>query len=126
MSLRYLVVLWLLGSIAVPASAADPTPQTGKYSQKTLLKNWTLSRCLGQAYGIKAAEDDAYRTAGAYLEFSRVPVERFERLSALVEKYLRADFRGSVEGSYNTMKCIDLFHSRELDRLATRLASRRP
>lgn len=119
---RYVALaLVVLGMATASAEAADPIPRTAKYSQKILLKNWALSRCLGQAYGVKAAQDDAYRTAGAYLEFSIVPVERFDSLSALVDKYLRADYRGSQEGSFNTMKCIDLFHSRELDRLAASL-----
>lgn len=104
------------------AIAAEPTPKTSQYSQKALLKNWALSRCLGRAYGAKEAEDDANRTAGAYFEFSRVPVERFEALSVLVDKYLRPDYRGSEGGSFNTMKCIDLFHSQELDSLSATLS----
>lgn len=124
MNARNLCGLSLLVLSLQAAWAVEPAPATARYSHKSLLKNWALSRCLGQAYGVKTVEEDAYRTAGAYFEFSRLPVERFDSLSALVEKYLRADYRGSIEGSYNTMKCIDLFHSRELDRLSERLARR--
>ena len=95
--------------------------QIRSYSQKTLLKNWALSRCLAQVAADSAAKDDANATAGAYLEFGKQPLEAYEELGRLVDEYVGRRYHGSVESSFNTMKCIDLFHSRELDRLTDKL-----
>ncbi|HEY0491406.1 MAG TPA: T6SS amidase immunity protein Tai4 family protein [Telluria sp.] len=86
-----------------------------KYSQKVLLKNWALSRCLGQVYSNGQAAEDANATASAYLEFGRQPIEVYEALNVIVDKYVNKKYSGSVHTEFNTMKCIDLFHSKELD-----------
>lgn len=91
-----------------------------KYSQKTLLKNWALSRCLSQAYPDGPSKEDASATASAYLEFGKQPIEVYEELSTIVDKFARRTYGGSVKSDFNTMKCIDLFHSQELDRLASK------
>lgn len=117
----------LLLLVMAPALQAEPAvlPQTSQYSQKQLLKNWALSRCLGEISDNEAVAADANRSAAGYFEFSSVPVEGFEKLSALVGKYAGARYRGSVEGSFHTMQCIDLFHSAELERLVTRVVPKR-
>ena len=91
------------------------------YSQKTLLKNWALSSCLARVYEDQNTRDDASAAAAAYLEFGRQPIEAYESLERLVEKYASRKYFGSIQSDFNTMKCIDLFHSRELDSLVRRL-----
>ena len=107
--------------LAMSQHAEAQESQIRSYSQKTLLKNWALSRCLAQVAADSAAKDDANATAGAYLEFGKQPLEAYEELGRLVDEYAGRTYHGSVESSFNTMKCIDLFHSRELDRLTVRL-----
>jgi len=109
----------ILLALIQPAIAQD---EAKHYSQKTLLKNWALSRCLGQVYGDAKTKDDANATAGAYLEFGHQPIEAYDALSALVTKYVQRNYASSVGSDLNTMKCIDLFHSKELDVLTGRLA----
>ena len=96
---------------------------TKNYSQKTLLKNWALSRCLGQVYTDGKTKEDANASASAYLEFGRQPLEVYETLSHLIDKYANKKYAGSVHSSFNTMKCIDLFHSKELDELASKFSA---
>lgn len=86
-----------------------------QYSQKTLLKNWALSRCLSQAYMDENVRADANASASAYLEFGSQPIEVYAELDKLIEKYLHATYKGSITSDFNTMKCIDLFHSAELE-----------
>ena len=102
--------------------ARDGAPMTASYSQKDLLKNWALSTCLAIVATDPALRADANATAGAYMEFGRQAPEAYAALRELAENYAARRYSGSVEGRFDTMKCIDLFHSRELHSLATRLA----
>jgi hypothetical protein len=96
------------------------------YSQKTLLKNWALSRCLGQVYADGKATEDANASASAYLEFGRQPIEAYEALAVVIGKYANRKYAGSVRSNFNTMKCIDLFHSTELDELVSKFSIAKP
>jgi hypothetical protein len=104
------------------AQQAYAQEETGKYSQKMLLKNWALSRCLGQVYADEKTKEDANATAGAYLEFGRQPIESYEALSRLVDEYANRKYAGSIQSDFNTMKCIDLFNSEELEKLVSKLS----
>lgn len=118
----------LLGTLVVVAATtvqAQPLPQTSKYTQKTLLKNWALSICLAQAAQDERTAKDAGSTAGAYLEFGKQDLAVYDELRALVAKYVDLKYGGSVQSEFNTMKCIDLFHSKELDRLTTKATAKR-
>lgn len=83
-------------------------------TQRRLLKNWTLCRCLARASG-DPINSDAARSAAAYLETSTAGIDVYERLEALGEAHLARPSSGSVKGSYDTIKCIDLYHGAELD-----------
>ncbi|AKJ31964.1 T6SS amidase immunity protein Tai4 family protein [Caldimonas brevitalea] len=95
---------------------------TETYNQKTLLKNWALSVCLAKISKDPAAKADANATASAYLEFGQQPIEAYDALRDLADRYANRKYGGAVESEFNTMKCIDLFHSKELDQLASKLA----
>lgn len=115
----------MLGMLALVLSQqACAQSDTEKYSQKQLLKNWALSRCLAQAYTDKSTKDDANATASAYLEYGKQPIEVYTELDALVGKYSQRHYSGSVDSSFNTMKCIDLFNSKELDDLSGKLSKK--
>jgi hypothetical protein len=88
---------------------------SSKYTQKELLKNWTLSRCLGKVYNNSTIKEDADSTASAYLEFSKEPIETFYGLDKLTDEFTKLKYTGSIPSKFNTMKCIDLFYSKELD-----------
>lgn len=119
MTKTLLSILILVAGISASATA-QPLPQTSQYSQKTLLKNWALSICLAQAARDERTAKDAASTAGAYMEFGRQDLVVYEEIRALVAKYGALEYGGSVPSEFNTMKCIDLFHSKELDRLTTK------
>ena len=115
------------------AQAQDQAAEQGQsypvynYSQKTLLKNWALSRCLGRIATDEKSRGDAYATASAYLEFGHQGMDVYKKLDVLIDKYAGKSYRGSIQSDFNTMKCIDLFHSKELDQFvnkATRLKRR--
>jgi hypothetical protein len=108
---------------ALPAWAGDkPQPRPIEtYSQKELLKNWALSTCFYDIAQDQATKDDASTTASAYLQFGHQQMQVYHELGKLVDEFVAKKYGGSVPSEYNTMKCIDLYHSKELDRLVTRL-----
>ena len=100
-----------IGCAASPIAAAEST-------QVTLLKKWALSRCLAKAGANSPPGDDAAKTAAAYLESGTAGIEVYEKLEELAGRYLERDYSGSVKSNYNTMKCLELYESDELDRVA--------
>lgn len=107
-------VTGLLASVAcVSGSVAAP-----ENAQATVLKKWALARCLARAGGDSPAGDDAAKTAAAFLEAGTAGIDVYEKLEALAGSYLDRQYTGSVKSQYNTMKCLDLYESDELDKLA--------
>ncbi len=113
------VIAFAVLTISQQAHAQE---ETSKYSQKVLLKNWALSRCLGQVYVDEKTKEDANATASAYLEFGRQPIESYEALGRLVDRYASRKYAGSIRSDFNTMKCIDLINSKELENLVSKLS----
>jgi hypothetical protein len=119
------IAIALLSGVATLAAAGQPAsgqPITATYSQRDLLKNWAFSACLAAVSKDAGTKADANATAGAYLEFGQQGIEAYDELRKLVETYAARRYAGSTGAEYNTMKCIDLLHSAELDTLAARLA----
>lgn len=116
MDLKIVKYLFPLFIVLSPIASANPGASEAQYySQSLLLKNWVLCRCLAKAHPTDA--EDAQISASAYLEFGKAPIEAYEEGDALVEKALSTTYSGSVKGAYNTMKCVDLFHGKEVEKL---------
>lgn len=115
-------VLLALAMLALAVGADAAESRTEGYSQKDLLKNWAFSACLAAVAKDPADRDDANATASAYMEFGHQGTEAYDQLRALAERYATRKYGGSVPSDFNTMKCIDLFHSSELENLARKLA----
>lgn len=105
-----------------PSAGQQPGSATASYSQKTLLKNWAVSVCLAKVAKSQEAKEDANATASAYMEFGKQPIEAYEPLRELADTYSKRVYGGAVQSEFNTMKCIDLMHSKELEALAARLS----
>ena len=104
--------LVLLGSAcAAHGSMSEPT-------EATLLRDWALSRCIAKAAKDSPMAGDAARTAAVFLERGSSEITKYEELEKLVDRFLAREYSGSVPGSYDTLKCIDMYHSRELTEAA--------
>jgi len=108
-----------------PSTEAQSSP-IDTYSQKTLLKDWALSRCLARIATDDKFRDDAYVTASAYLQFGEQGKEEYDTITALVEKYVSKHYSGSIKSDFNTMKCIDLFQSAELNQYVNKVTRPKP
>lgn len=115
--------LILLTSITLMSCANKPDSKSLADAEKIHFKNWTLSRCLSEIAADPALKQDALNTASSYLESSRLPIEAFSSADELVKTFLAKNYSGSIPGTFNTKKCIDLFHSEELEKLYQSLAN---
>jgi hypothetical protein len=122
---KSLLALAALASLPLVQAATAPSEAsaTATYSQKTLLKNWALSVCLAKVAKNAEFKDDANATAGAYMEFGKQPIEAYDALRALADRYAQRQYSGAVQSEFDTMKCIDLWHSKELEALAGQWAT---
>lgn len=107
-------------------SNTNQHPATISYSQQTLLKNWALSICFAQISSDKDLVEDANATAGAYFELGRQDLDAYSIIRMLVKNSIKRESRSKPDieqppVEMNVMKCIDLLHSQELDRLTKRL-----
>jgi hypothetical protein len=83
-----------------------------------LRKDWAFARCLAKTASGQPAGDDAAKSAAALLERAAGRMEIFEGLERLAARYAARPYAGSNGTGYGTLKCLDLYHSRELDRAA--------
>ena len=107
-----IVLLAILTSCSSTTNLSDKTKV-----QKDIYKNWVLSRCLSKAFPNEPLKQDALNSASAYLETSNLPVDAFTNADPLIDNFLQRNYQGSIPGTFNTKKCIDLFNSDELERL---------
>jgi hypothetical protein len=109
-------IIFLL-SIGLLSCATKPDNKLQAATEKLHFKNWTLSRCLSEITADAALKQDALNTASSYLESSSLPIGAFSSADELVKTFLAKNYSGSIPGTFNTKKCIDLFHSEELEKL---------
>lgn len=121
MKSKKMVMLALMLSLMTvqPIYAQPSNTDTSRVGQKNLMKNWALSICFARIAIDERTKKDAGATARAYLENSLQGVEEFEQIGKLVDKYIALKYDGSDKSNYDTMKCIDLLQSKELDRLVS-------
>ncbi|MEN9865255.1 MAG: hypothetical protein RL748_845 [Pseudomonadota bacterium] len=117
--------LLVLACACTPIAAQPAFTGTSAQAQKTLMKNWALSICFARIASDEKTKKDAAATARAYLENSQQDVEDFAKIGKLVDQFLALPYAGSDKGDYQTMKCIDLFHSKELAHLTAQLVRHR-
>jgi len=116
MILRIVAVFALLAASTPVDAVADEVRVA--YSPVEYLKNFALSVCLSDGYTAKDVVKDSLAAAGAYSELGSLPFEAYENTETLAKQFLAKNYN-SISGEQLTlMKCIDLFHSKELDRLA--------
>jgi hypothetical protein len=91
-----------------------------EYSPIEYLKNFALSVCLADGYTSEEVKKDSLAAAGGYSELGSLPFEAYEQVESLAKQFLAKKYRSFSGEKLTLMKCIDLFHSKELDQLATR------
>ncbi|VWC55963.1 hypothetical protein BLA18112_00277 [Burkholderia lata] len=112
--------------------AAKASPEAGSRTYIQNFKDMALAECLATAYKREpgVSKDIGSSTSAlrdwTYYDMDRAP----DIIHALVAKYLARDYRNPVVESevgdvkFDFLKCIDLYHGKELDAVAKRLVPR--
>jgi Type VI secretion system (T6SS), amidase immunity protein len=108
-------IAFLVAPLLVDAHAANTRVE---YSAIQYLKNFALSACIAQGYTADEVVKDSRAAAGGYLELGSFSLEASMEAAALAKTFLAKDYEGKHGDKLTLMKCIDLFHSKELDQLA--------
>ena len=94
------------------------------YSPIQYLKNFALSVCISDGYKSVEVAKDSLGAADGYFELGSFPIEAYEEAEALGKGFLTKEYK-SIHGEQLTlMKCIDLFHSKDLDQLAKKYSEK--
>jgi len=118
--LPVLTVVVLVPALATADSAVDG-PAAARRTNAENFKDRVLATCIAAAYkDAPPAAADAAATASALNEWAYVDLQRAGAApDALVDRFLRRDYRNPTEGYANArfdlLKCLDLYHSRELE-----------
>lgn len=125
------IVFAMAGLLALSANethARTPeTPAAATRSSTSNFKDMVLSICISRSLQGHAAADAA-GSAHALVEWTRYDAEKApEEIDRLVNRFLARNYRNPLgehegpEAEFNLLKCLDLYHSRELDSLSKRV-----
>lgn len=100
------------------------SPEAYKRTNLQNFKDIVLGRCIAKAYrGDKSASSDAGSSASALIDWAYFDLNETEAVHNLIDKYLSRDYFNPYaefdkEVKYDYLKCLDLYHSKDLKRLA--------
>jgi hypothetical protein len=111
------------------ATPPDPSerPDRVDYTPAEYAKNYALSVCIANAFpGDEAVKKEAGAAAMGYFELGSFPVEGQAAFVELGERFLAKPYESHLSTqSLVLMKCIDMYHSAELDELARKYSTQK-
>lgn len=130
--IRWSAALLACAMLSAAAGAADRPvdgPQAGARTYAQNFKDMVLASCLARAYeNDPGASTDAGSSVGALRDWTSFDMEKSpEAVEALVDQFLARDYANPLVESevkgvrFDFLKCMDLYHSKALDRLVKRL-----
>ncbi|HEJ1089261.1 TPA: hypothetical protein SLP28_002239 [Serratia marcescens] len=114
---------YFLMSLLLGSHVALAENSLNALSQEALYKNWLVSRCIGKSTDSVKTKQDAFRSAAAYLELSKLPMDAFEQGEKLAEQYANKNSQGSVQGTYHTLDCLSLQSASEANVIFSRYSN---
>lgn len=126
-----LALLTLLAS-TVNAQEAHHSPQAGSRTYAQNYKDMVLAECIATAYRRDPASAlDSGSSASALRDWTNYDWEKnpYGLVTALVQKYLARNYTNPLVESeikgvrFDLLKCLDLYHSNELDALTQRVVT---
>ncbi|KGT95213.1 type VI secretion protein [Erwinia typographi] len=88
-----------------------------EYTPEQYLKNYALSTCVSDGYSSKEVKNDAAAAARGYVEFGDYSLSAHTAVRTLGRKFLSEKYTSQYGESMILAKCIDFYHSNELDEL---------
>lgn len=83
-------------------------------------KNYALCTCIADGFQSEEVVKDAAAGARGYLEFGDLSLEAHTDAVKLGRQFLGKEYKSKTGGNLVMMKCVDFYHSKELDTLANR------
>lgn len=112
------ILLPIFLCLAFFVAHAQPRAQ---YTPDEYLKNFALSTCLAKGFPKSDLALDAKAAAGGYVELGAYDAEAYMESLQIVDQFLARTYKSkNSDTPLTVMKCIDLYHSAELQSLATR------
>ncbi|WP_412527986.1 type VI secretion system amidase immunity protein Tai4 [Burkholderia lata] len=119
-------------AMGVAKDAAPASPEAGSRTYIQNFKDMVLADCLATAYKREpGVSKDIGSSTSALRDWTYYDMERApDVIQALVSKYLARDYRNPIVESevrdvkFDFLKCIDLYHGKELDAAAKKLVLR--
>ncbi len=105
--------------LSLPTIAGESNVMAISRTNAQNYKDRALAACISEAYKGSPAGEDASITTSVFLEWTYYDDDKGDPATdRLVEKYLRRDysnpFEGYVGAKFDLLKCLDMYHSREL------------
>ena len=95
------------------------------YTPIQYLKNYALSSCIADGYQSKDVINDASAGANGYKELGSLDIDAYNEAAVLGRKFLTKEYLSQNGEKLVLMKCIDFYHSKELDRLSRKYANKK-
>ncbi len=105
------IFLLLIGCSSTQQAALEYTPIE-------YFKNYALCTCIADGYRSQEVVKDAAAGARGYLELGAVPLEAHTEATKIGRTFLAKEYKSISGEKLVLMKCIDFYHSQELDSLA--------
>jgi hypothetical protein len=113
-------------SLALVSSACyGDSTERKHYTPIQYLKNYALSSCVADGYQSKDVVNDASAGANGYKELGSLDIDSYNEAAILGRKFLAKEYLSQSGEKLILMKCIDFYHSKELDRLARKYANKK-
>lgn len=128
--LTTLVLTGVAGStLASSVANAAESPGAAARSNSSNFKDMVLAVCIARAYQAQsAASADAASSARSLVDWTFYEAEKSaDEIDRLVKKYIGRDYRNPLavveqrDIQFNLLKCLDLYHSKELNVLVKRV-----
>jgi len=101
----------------------DTAARRTHYSPSQYLKNYALSSCIADGYKSKEVVNDAVAAANGYKGLGSLDIDAYNEAAVLGREFLDKDYMSQSGEKLVLMKCIDFYHSKELDLLARKYAT---
>ena len=120
------ITLSIFCALALVSSACyGDVTEKKYYTPIQYLKNYALSSCIARGYQSKDVVNDAIVAANGYKELGSLDIDAYNEAAVLGQKFLAKEYMSQNGEKLVLMKCIDFYHSKELDRLARKYAAQK-
>ncbi|MCP1445859.1 hypothetical protein J3D54_004991 [Pseudomonas sp. GGS8] len=121
--------LMLLACVGYAKDTGGMSPEAGARTYGQNYKDMVLATCIANAYKEdKSAAIDAGSSVSALRDWTEYDLEKApDAIKTLVDRYLTRDYHNPLVESevqgvrFDLLKCLDLYHSNELDAQVKRL-----